>query len=736
MSLPAELAGIFTHKQKSYKMVLIIALLQEMSQTNQREVSLENVRARFLAFLQERERLGEPVDSPINNSPRWADVTMTHITQIIYSPISALNSILDVNPQEQSIGFKERLYNTWNQEVFIELYDHATHELAQYHQQRHSSDFTIRDALLNVLTKYTAAKREPLKNNSLGQYVRHQIPTGIREYSFIKGDSNLKVQASVGMGTWARIPWIAIMDRRITETTQQGEYIVYLFSEDMNSVYLTLMQGVTEPNKKGKAEAHKYLRNKVQEIRAMIPLEGLQKDEEINLTSDGLGFDYQVSTVAYYKYDRDDLPTEEQLSADLENLVDNYKQYVHLVLQSNDGQEQSSVPTTQPPMPNLSVSERLDAVKAYIRQRGFSFPDQLIENFYLSLKTKPFVILAGVSGTGKTKLVQLFAEAIGATSENGQYILIPVRPDWSDPSDLIGYKDLSDRFRPGPLTDVLVEASDPANRDKPYFICLDEMNLARVEHYFSDMLSILETQKRQEDRIVTDPLIRPSALVNEEDRFKYGRLHIPDNVYLIGTVNMDETTHPFSKKVLDRANTIEFNEIKLDVYPSPSANSVPTLPAPNAFLRADYLQLVDAYQGSNIPLIEKVTSELVRINDILEQIHSHVGFRIRDANCFYLLYNEQAGLLTNDEALDYQLLQKILPRIQGSNRSVKRVLLQLLEIALSKKLNKGELEDDASELWSNLAKTVESAKYPQSANKIVFMLRRLDEDGFTSYWLS
>ncbi|XID92250.1 McrB family protein [Paenibacillaceae bacterium WGS1546] len=734
MSLPAELSGIFTHKQKSYKMVLIIALLQEMSQTNQREVSLENVKARFLAFLQERESRGEPVDPPINNIPRWADVTMALITQIIYSPISALNSILDVNSQLQTIGFKERLYNTWNQDVLIDLYDYATHELDQYHQQRHSLDFTIRDALLNVLTKYTAAKREPLKNNSLGQYVRHQIPTGIREYSFI--DPDLKVQASVGMGTWARIPWIAIMDRRITETTQKGEYIVYLFSEDMSSVYLTLMQGVTEPNKKGKTEAHKYLRNKVQEIRAMIPLEGLQKDEEIHLTSDGLGYDYQVSTVAYYKYDRDNLPTEEQLSADLENLVDNYKQYVHLVLQSNDGQEQSSVPTTQPPMLNLSVNERLDAVKAYIRQRGFSFPDHLIENFYLSMKTKPFVILAGVSGTGKTKLVQLFAEAIGATSENGQYTLIPVRPDWSDPSDLIGYKDLSDRFRPGPLTDVLVEASDPANRDKPYFICLDEMNLARVEHYFSDMLSILETQKRQEDRIVTDPLIRPSALANEEDQSKYGRLHIPDNVYLIGTVNMDETTHPFSKKVLDRANTIEFNEIQLDVYPSPSVNSVPTQPASNAFLRADYLQLVDAYQGSNIPLIEKATSELVRINDILGQIHSHVGFRIRDAICFYLLYNEQAGLLTNDEALDYQLLQKILPRIQGSNRSVKRVLLQLLEIALGKKLNKGELEDDASELWSNLAKTVESAKYPQSAIKIVFMLRRLDEDGFTSYWLS
>ncbi len=384
----------------------------------------------------------------------------------------------------------------------------------------------------------------------------------------------------------------------------------------------------------------------------------------------------------------------------------------------------------------FEVADILERIKSFIRQRGSNFPPPLLNNFYLSLKTKPFVILAGVSGTGKTKLVQLFAEAIGATSENGQYTLIPVRPDWSDPSDLIGYKDLSDRFRPGPLTDVLVKASEPANRNKPFFICLDEMNLARVEHYFSDILSILETQKRKEDRIVTDELIRSSSLANEEDRSKYGGLHIPDNVYLIGTVNMDETTHPFSKKVLDRANTIEFNEIKLDEYPSLTANEATVYPAPNAFLRSDYLQLVDAYQGGMIPTVENATNELVRINGILESIHSHVGFRIRDAICFYLIYNEQAALLTNNEAFDFQLLQKILPRIQGSNRSVKRVLLQLLEIALDKRLSKGELEDDASDLWSNVAKTVESAKYRHSAQKIVYMLRRLDEDGFTSYWLS
>lgn len=388
----------------------------------------------------------------------------------------------------------------------------------------------------------------------------------------------------------------------------------------------------------------------------------------------------------------------------------------------------------QPLVEHLTVNERLEAIKRYIRQKGFAYPDHLIENFYLSLKSKPFVILAGVSGTGKTKLVKLFAEALGANSDNKQFTLIPVRPDWSDPSDLLGYKDLSGSFRPGPLTEVLVEALKPSNRRKPYFICLDEMNLARVEHYFSDLLSVLETQEWRGEQIVTDPLIQAASLIHEDDRQTYGNLYLPDNVYLIGTVNMDETTHPFSKKVLDRANTIEFNYINLAQYPDTSDGTT-VVPAPNSFLRTEYLQLVDVYQDFR-ELIEDTTAKLVEINQILEKVHSHVGFRIRDAVCFYLIYNQRFQLLKPDAAFDLQLLQKILPRIQGSSSSVRRVLLQLLEIALGKKLAKEELMEDASELLKDIEITIQTAKYPQSARKMAFMLRRLDEDGFTSYWLS
>lgn len=352
------------------------------------------------------------------------------------------------------------------------------------------------------------------------------------------------------------------------------------------------------------------------------------------------------------------------------------------------------------------------------------------------MKTKPFVILAGVSGTGKTKLIKLFAEALGATSRNRQFTLIPVRPDWSDPSDLLGYKDLSGTFRPGKLTEVLVEAADPANRNKLYFICLDEMNLARVEHYFSDLLSVLETQEWQDGHIVTAPLIHRESLASESDRDAYGDLQLPDNVYLIGTVNMDETTHPFSKKVLDRANTIEFNYINLAQFPeAPEAGGEPTaVQANNLFLRSDYLQLAEIFPD-NRQLVEETTGKLVQINGVLEDIHSHVGFRIRDAVCFYMLYNERFQLLDPDAAFDLQLLQKLLPRVQGSSSSVKKALLKLMEVVLGRRLAIQELMEDASDLYGDSSLRAD-AKYPQSATKIAFMLRRLEEDGFTSYWLS
>ncbi len=179
---------------------------------------------------------------------------------------------------------------------------------------------------------------------------------------------------------------------------------------------------------------------------------------------------------------------------DIHNLEDILNQKLKLYYKTRVGDEYETVLGIKESEEDaMKYKETIKHITKYILSQGFKYDENDITNFYLSLKSKPFVLLAGISGTGKSKLVQLFAEAVGATSENGRYIIIPVRPDWSDPSDLLGYRDIERNFQPGPLTTIIKKAVD--NPELPYFVCLDEMNLARVEYYFSDIYQLFKPKK-------------------------------------------------------------------------------------------------------------------------------------------------------------------------------------------------------------------------------------------------
>ena len=370
----------------------------------------------------------------------------------------------------------------------------------------------------------------------------------------------------------------------------------------------------------------------------------------------------------------------------------------------------------------MTIKEKVAAIKSYIAARGFNYEGDLIENFYLSLKSKPFVILAGTSGTGKTRLVKLFAEAIGA-----QMKLVPVRPDWSDSSDLFGHTDLSNDFHPGAIIDFIKQAE--WNKDTPHFICLDEMNLARVEYYLSDILSIIETRDRKSNgRIETDPLLDETYFKRTEDQKKYGRVYLPDNLYIIGTVNMDETTFPFSKKVLDRANTIEFSFVNLMSRPT-AGGTASAQKLDNSFLKTDYLYLSEC---DDEDLIDGVCFNLEELNQILLKANLHVGYRVRDEISFYMMNNKNADLLTEEAAFDHEIMQKILPRIQGSSAAIKDVFSELFIKCA------GDYSGFAgAAAYEQMVTFLDSkpCKYPNSAKKIAFMMRRYEEDGFTSYWL-
>ena len=377
----------------------------------------------------------------------------------------------------------------------------------------------------------------------------------------------------------------------------------------------------------------------------------------------------------------------------------------------------------------MSVREKIEEIKNYIEAKGFHYPEGMIENFYLSLKSKPFVILAGISGTGKTQLVKLFAEAIGATSEdnggNGRYKLVPVHPDWSDSSDLFGHTNLKGDFVEGAIIDFVKRAS--LDLHNPYFLCFDEMNLARVEYYLSDFLSVMETRHRYNGKIVTDEII-----LDKSAEKRYGQIILPENLYVVGTVNMDETTFPFSKKVLDRANTIEFSCINLLPDFERDETKVYFNPQKNQFLRANYLTLETDVEKNSREFVLDICRELQDINTILEEAQLHIGYRVRDEIVFYLLNNKNENLLPQKDALDNEIMQKILPRIQGSSSSVKEVLCQLF-----RKFAGDYTELNQYSVGEQMREFIEDneCQYKRSAEKICYMMRRFEEDGFTSYWL-
>lgn len=369
----------------------------------------------------------------------------------------------------------------------------------------------------------------------------------------------------------------------------------------------------------------------------------------------------------------------------------------------------------------VDTKETLDFIKEYISAKGFYYTDNLIDNFYLSLKSKPFVILAGISGTGKTRLVKLFAEAIGA-----DYNLVSVRPDWSDGSDLFGHVDLHDQYKIGAEAFCSAFKTACATPDRPVFLCMDEMNLARVEYYFSDLLSIMETREWENDHIVTK---RFNVDRKAPDYLKNG---IPDNLYIIGTVNMDETTFPFSKKVLDRANTIEFSNVNLEPSFVENVEIPEKINVTNDFLKTKYLVLArDCVDERDF--VQSVCEELQEMNKILEKANAHIGYRVRDEIVFYMLNNKNSGnLLSYEQAMDYEIMQKILPRIQGSSAVIKTLLIDMFKFCMGSGMG---INEDTGNIGEQMKTNASSATYPKSAEKISYMMTRYEDDGFTSYWL-
>ncbi len=310
------------------------------------------------------------------------------------------------------------------------------------------------------------------------------------------------------------------------------------------------------------------------------------------------------------------------------------------------------------------------------QKSGLYYSMKDLVNVHTAIKCSNLVILSGLSGTGKSKLVEMYAKALGINHRNNpdedRLLTIPVRPSWNDDSDLLGYVDLVHmvyRASDTGFVDLLVSAQD--NEDKMYIICFDEMNLARVEHYFSQFLSILE--KEPSERVLTlyDEQYT-GRLYNSKDY--PSKIKIGENIRFIGTVNIDESTYHFSDKVLDRANVIQLDILNYaeDWKQKPYASFTSFNWSKN-----DY--------GNLIRKSIKEPGRSVRIHQLLWDIHQlmqsagskyGIGPRIVKAIETYINNLPDTIIDNFDEkmALDYQIVQRVLTKVRGPENQLGSIL--------------------------------------------------------------
>ncbi|SDX96011.1 AAA domain (dynein-related subfamily) [Acetomicrobium thermoterrenum DSM 13490] len=401
------------------------------------------------------------------------------------------------------------------------------------------------------------------------------------------------------------------------------------------------------------------------------------------------------------------------------------------------------------PVPNVSTKpinaySVIENIISHIQSNGFVYEPWQIAQYVTAVRTKPFMILAGISGTGKSKLPALVAEAISGKSR-----LIPVRPDWTDSSDILGYVDLQGDFRPGVLLEIAREAMN--DRNTLWTCIIDEMNLARVEHYFAEVLSKIECRHgTPELGYDSDPLLLQS--INNKKDVEWSKVILPSNLCLVGTVNMDESSHSFSRKVLDRAFTIELSDVYLDLWKKPQITATQVdsgitrnyWPISKWYPRALRLSELNNLKNEEEKEIARAIEALKDINKYLALAQLQVGYRIRDEVALFLinaLEIQESFKGRNNERvdpLDLALEMKILPRIVGGSSAIRRVILGMLGWAMT-----GEplaTDEDAwpiLENWegANRTNAINDARYPRLAARLCLMWGRLVEDGYTSYWL-
>lgn len=570
-----------------------------------------------------------------------------------------------------------------------------------------------------------------------------------------------------------------------------------------------------------KSDIQKGLEEFVEELTSQTYLHTYRMQKRSSLLADGLGTRANsiwkmANYIIAFCDDSTETPIEKYLKGWSE-LCKNYKNQFLIIELDRSGNWQMYDSYGNLMGDNSFIEKYLQehAKKNIIEPDDITYSNKY-RKYITAIKTKPFLLLAGISGTGKSRIVREFAfkscpkylqDKAGTTP--GNYCMIEVKPNWHDSTELLGYYSRLGKggYQFTKFVKFLVKAK--MFPTVPFFVCLDEMNLAPVEQYFAEILSILETRKHPKNEetgevdmtmVKTEPIIdtlyfrelseiphtrnaqtgelfssnltdrdiylklfniKTESDINEEvgkrtDLTTEG-LTLPDNVVIIGTVNMDDTTHQFSRKVIDRAMTIEMNGGNLRNMFGGSKNleylsGEEQQKWQNAFARryvtAD--EVLEAHSDVAAELVKKLPSQLEEINKALKGTPFEVSYRVLNELTIMVGVMLDEGKELDDaiaQSVNNILLMKILPRIEGDAEmfALSREYKSKVDVPYDNRLEwLKELAPDIKEISSDIT-TSENEEAEELAEKdkehqqiakekIQEMIDRLNNQEFTRFW--
>jgi flagellin-like hook-associated protein FlgL len=395
--------------------------------------------------------------------------------------------------------------------------------------------------------------------------------------------------------------------------------------------------------------------------------------------------------------------------------------YIKFLYEKLEGKQKIASQTKKINITSNQIDFDIKSFQVDCKRAGLVYTDKLITRFVSSLLTKPFVILTGLSGSGKTKLAQAYVQWI--CQEESQYRIIPVGADWTNREPLLGYPNAlkpEEYVKPDSgVIDLILQAN--SNPELPHFLILDEMNLSHVERYFADFLSVMESNEEI-------PLYAEGTVDNGVP----SKLRVPANLFIIGTVNIDETTNMFSPKVLDRANTIEFridtNEMEgfLDTIKDLNMKA---LLAEGANMAKNFIRL-SSNKSFAMKDKEEINTTLLNFFGELQKTGAEFGYR--SASEILRLINQLDTLnnkITTSEKIDIAIMQKLLPKLHGSRRKLSPILETLGSFCLTEDLKVVKDVFDKDDFDYSNDKVI----YPLSLEKIARMYKGAIDNGFASY---